>query len=89
MAIVAAAVSVTTTANGTLVSGGPTGGAGRHGVCLRVPSGTIYLGGFGVTSAAGFPWSDADGAFPITTSDRLYAITASGTVEVRVLTDED
>lgn len=46
----------------------------------------VFVGGFGVTSAAGYPVRAKEEIWLDVTEDaKAYAITASGTAEVRVL----
>ena len=59
--------------------------ATRGAVILTVISGTIYLGSdSGVNAANGFPLS-AGGSASLNTTDAVWAIAASGSVDVRYL----
>lgn len=87
MAVAAAAITVTTAP--TLLTG--TDLAHRLSFAIRnTGTVTIYLGGPTVTTATGYPL-DASQSLSIdlrdqaSTSEELYAVTASGTSEARVL----
>lgn len=80
MPLASSSVTVTTTA--TLLTGGP--GI----VHVRPIGGDVYIGGAGVTAAAGMLLSSGevyDDRLTGSEADSLYAITASGSVPVRVL----
>jgi hypothetical protein len=87
MAVVAASVTVATTAT-LLSASSETDHASGQSVMVKVPTGgaTVYIGGSGVTSAAGFPVAAGEAtAFDLSPEDALYGITASGTQAVNVL----
>jgi len=55
----------------------------RKGFAIQAVSGTVYLGGSGVTSSTGFPVATGQTFSSSTFLGALYAITASGAVEIR------
>lgn len=86
MAVVAAAVTVATTA--TQLSSTTDDYASGHAVLVKVPTGgaTVYVGGAGVTTGAGFPVAAAEAvAFDLTPGDVLYGIVAADTQAVNVI----
>ena len=87
MAMNASSVSVTAGAPGTLiVAGGGTYSDKRSVIVYNPGATTVYLGGSGVTSAAGFHVAAGQSvALDLLTGDDLYGITASGSQSVNVL----
>lgn len=82
------AASVTVAATATLLSSGTDDNAYGHSVLLKVPTGgaTVFLGGAGVTAAAGFPAAAGEPyTFDLAPGDALYGIVASGSQAVNVL----
>lgn len=46
--------------------------------------GEVLVGGPGVDDAEGFPWTQADGPFPVTTANHPWLVTETGEVDVAV-----
>lgn len=85
MATSARAVSVTT---GATRLDTIEGGSNRVVSCAVYNNGTatVYLGGSGVTAAAGYPLgAGLHMSFPLDSTDGLFGVAATGTVEVRVV----
>lgn len=55
----------------------------RKGIVIKALDGTVYLGGSGVTSGTGFPLYIGESFSSSAFIGAVYAITASGTVNVR------
>ena len=83
MAVVGARVTVNTTA--TLIASEAAAGPNVTPTLIKNPGASaVYLGGSGVTAAAGFELAAGE-VVAIDLSEDMYAITASGTQVVHVL----
>ena len=86
MTVLAASVTVATTA--TLLSSSTDDSAYGHSLLVKVPAGgqTVFLGGSDVTSAAGYPLAAGEScAFDLGSGDVLYGIVAATTQALSVL----
>lgn len=87
MAVSAVSVTVATTAT-QLSAASETDRASGHSVLVKVPSGgaTVYIGGSGVTTAAGYPVAAGEAfSFDLSPGDDLYGVVAADTQAVNVL----
>lgn len=86
MAVVAASITVGTAA--TQLSSTTDDSAFGHGLLVKVPAGgqTVFLGGSGVTAAAGYPLAAGESfTADLTPGDALFAVVAATTQAVNVL----
>lgn len=81
-----AAFSLTVETTPTLISRAPDRGYKRVRVYNNDPAVTVYLGNSNVTPEGGYPLPPAaEVEFILTPEESLYAVSASATVEVRVI----
>lgn len=87
MATAARAVTVTTTATRLDSDNDNDDAQVGQAFCLyNNGAATVYIGGSGVTTAAGYPLAAGEHmTFDVSNADLTFGIVASGTVEVRVL----
>ena len=86
MALQASKVTITTAP--TLIASGLGATAGdRRTVLLTGATAALFIGGDGVTTAAGFPMADAAAqiALELGPGDSVYGIVATGTAVINVL----
>lgn len=86
MAVSAASVTVATTA--TVLTSAESDDRAGFSVLVKVPAegATVYLGGSGVTTGAGYPLAEGEAmAFDLSPGESLFGIVASGTQAVNVL----